>query len=108
MLQDIKDIKLPREMPYAKHVYHLFVIQAENRSTLQEKLSEAGISTGLHYPIPLHLQKCFNHLGYKVGDFPRAEELANNCLSLPIYPEMKEEILYVVNQIRKYYNKALI
>ena len=105
LLQDIKGIKLPLEMSYAKHVYHLFVIQVENRTSLQNNLSAAGISTGLHYPIPLHLQTCFKQLGYVAGDFPKAEELANKCLSLPIYPEMKEEeIHYVATEIRKHFN----
>jgi dTDP-4-amino-4,6-dideoxygalactose transaminase len=106
-LSDVKEIKLPMEMSYAEHVYHLFVIQAEDRYALQQKLSEAGISTGLHYPIPLHLQKCFASLGYTVGDFPNAEKLANQCLSLPMFPEMKkEEIEYVVRQIQKHYQPS--
>jgi dTDP-4-amino-4,6-dideoxygalactose transaminase len=109
MLSDVASIKLPSEMPYSKHVYHLFVIQAENRDSLQQQLSNTGVDTGLHYPIPLHLQKCFSNLRYKSGSFPAAEELASKCLSLPIYPEMtEEEIAYVANQIRACYNyKAL-
>jgi dTDP-4-amino-4,6-dideoxygalactose transaminase len=104
MLSDVEPIKLPVEMPYAKHVYHLFVIQTENRNVLQDQLSKAGVHTGLHYPIPLHLQRCFRELGYHSGSFPAAEQLALKCVSLPIYPEMTdEEIIYVVNQIRSYY-----
>jgi dTDP-4-amino-4,6-dideoxygalactose transaminase len=104
MLQDISEIKLPVEKSYAKHVYHLFVIQVDNRNLLQQQLSAASISTGLHYPIPLHLQACFGNLGYKEGDFPIAEALASRCLSLPMYPEMsEEEIFYVVNNVRKFF-----
>ncbi|MDJ0737251.1 MAG: DegT/DnrJ/EryC1/StrS family aminotransferase [Nostocaceae cyanobacterium] len=73
------------------HVYHLYVIKVDDaggleRSLLQEKLTAAGIQTGIHYPIPCHLQPAFTNLGYQVGDFPYAEKLANQILSLPMYP----------------------
>ncbi|HZW39602.1 MAG TPA: DegT/DnrJ/EryC1/StrS family aminotransferase [Ignavibacteriaceae bacterium] len=109
MLADVKEIILPREMPYAKHVYHLFVIQLNNggveeRDALAAYLNENGVSTGLHYPIPLHLQKCFAHLGYKRGDFPYAEKLAESGLSLPMYAELtNEQIEYVVGKIKEYF-----
>lgn len=105
MLKDIEEIKLPAEMSYAKHVYHLYVIQIKNRSNLQLCLNKTGINTGLHYPIPLHLQDCFKNLGYERGDFPNTEELADNCLSLPIFPEMSDDqVIYVANSIRAFYN----
>ena len=96
-------------MPYAKHVYHLFVIQVKNNSGERRKLSEylnnAGISTGMHYPVPLHLQKCFAHLNYQVGDFPVTEKLADHCLSLPMYPEMtKQQVDYVCLKIKDFYS----
>ena len=104
LLSDIEEIVLPQEMSYAKHVYHLYVIQSPERDELQKMLTEKGIGTGLHYPLPLHLQKCFLHLGYKKGDFPQTENLAEQCLSLPIYPEMTEEqITYIVNEVRSFY-----
>ncbi len=107
--QNLK-IKLPKEMPYAKHVYHLFVIQVlgsenELRNSLANYLKEKGINTGLHYPIPLHLQECFRYLSYKKGDFPIAENLADNCLSLPIYPELNDEqIEYVCTSINNFFD----
>lgn len=106
LLSELKNIILPAEMAYAKHVYHLFVIQAEKRDKLQTYLNENGISTGLHYPIPLHMQKCFANLGYKKGDFPVTEKLAENCLSLPMFPEMTDEqISYVCGKIKEFYSK---
>jgi dTDP-4-amino-4,6-dideoxygalactose transaminase len=104
LLDQVGDIVLPKEMPYAKHVYHLFVIQTTKRDTLQQYLTEKGIGTGLHYPIPLHLQPCFAHLGYKKGDMPVAERLADRCLSIPMYAELtNEQIEYVCNTIRLFF-----
>ena len=100
-----EQIKTPVEMPYAKHVYHLYVIQATKRNELQTYLKGQGISTGLHYPVPLHLQPCFAHLGYKRGDFPSAEQISDNGLSLPIFAEMTDEqIGYVAEKIKKFYS----
>ena len=83
-------IVLPSEARHRKHVWHQFVIRAKNRDTLREKLAGAAIATGLHYPIPLHLQPAYRHLGYSVGDFPMAEQLAKECLSLPMFPELHQ------------------
>jgi len=114
LLSDLEEIKLPVEMPYAKHVYHLFVIQVnskpdkrqEVRDKLQRFLNENGIGTGLHYPVPLHLQPCFKELGYKRGDFPVSEQLAESGLSLPIYPELTDEqIEYVAEKIREFFRR---
>jgi dTDP-4-amino-4,6-dideoxygalactose transaminase len=93
-------------MPYAKHVYHLFVIQVLNgkRDALMKFLGEQGVSTGLHYPIPLHLQPCFAHLGHKKGDFPCSEHLAENGLSLPMFAELTDEqIGYVAQSIKQFF-----
>jgi dTDP-4-amino-4,6-dideoxygalactose transaminase len=106
LLGDIEQIKLPKEMDYAKHVYHLFVIQVFNgkRDELQKYLGENGIATGLHYPIPLHLQPCFGDLGYKKGDFPITEKLAEQGLSLPMYPELTDEQLnYISEKIHEFF-----
>jgi dTDP-4-amino-4,6-dideoxygalactose transaminase len=106
LLKGVSQIKLPKEMAYGKHVYHLFVIQAQNRDDLQTYLNNNGVATGLHYPVPLHLQECFKHLGYKKGDFPVTEQLADNCISLPMFPEMTDEqIGYVVETIISFYKK---
>ncbi len=113
LLGDFDRIILPREMPWAKHVYHLYVIRvksenpnnrSETRDELQKFLNDQGISTGLHYPVPLHKQECFSSFGYKAGDFPVTEELAETGLSLPMFPELNDEqINYVAGKIREYY-----
>lgn len=109
LLADVNEVVLPKEMDYTKHVYHLFVILLSNiaqRDALATYLNENEIATGLHYPIPLHLQPCFNHLGYKKGDFPSAEKLANCGLSLPIYPELSDgQIEFVCGKIKEFINK---
>lgn len=105
-LSGIQEIILPKEMSYAKHVYHLFVILAERRNELMEFLNKHGISTGLHYPVPLHLQECFKHLGYVKGAFPVAEEYAEKLLSLPMYAELTDaQIDYIATTVKSYYRK---
>jgi len=81
----------PQQMPYAEHVYHLYVVVVEDRIALQRALSERGIETGLHYPVPLHLQKAYAYLGHKKGDFPVSERLAQHILSLPMHPDLSIE-----------------
>lgn len=103
-LADIEQVITPSELEYVKHVYHLYVIRAENRDELQNFLKESGIGTGLHYPIPLHLTRAYTHLGHKKGEFPVAEKLANEILSLPMYPELSEaQINYICEKIRVFY-----
>lgn len=107
-LSDIKEISLPNEMDYAKHVYHLFVISCKKRDELQIYLQSKQVSTGLHYPLPLPLQPCFGSLGYQKTDFPVSEKLAETCLSLPMFPEITEEqIVYVADQVKSFYTKQL-
>ena len=113
LLSDIPEIKVPVEMDYAKHVYHLFVIQvkgkdgeerSKRRDDLQKYLGENEIASGLHYPVPLHQQKCFEHLGYNKGDFPVSEELAEQGLSLPMYPELTDaQINLVSDAVHKFF-----
>jgi dTDP-4-amino-4,6-dideoxygalactose transaminase len=79
-------IRLPHEPSWAKPVYHLYVIRVEDRQGLQKHLAEANIGTGIHYPIPLHLQKAYASLGYKQGDFPVSERVASEIVSLPMFP----------------------
>jgi len=81
-------LTLPVEMPYSRHVYHLYVVQADDRDALRQQLSDSGIESGLHYPIPLHLQHAYRHLGYKNGDFPVTERVRERIISLPMYPGM--------------------
>jgi dTDP-4-amino-4,6-dideoxygalactose transaminase len=93
---------LPREMPYARHIYHLYVVRSETRARLQQSLSESGVQTGIHYPVPVHLQPAYSFLGHKPGDFPEAERQANEVLSLPMFPELTEdEIKRVAEAIHK-------
>jgi dTDP-4-amino-4,6-dideoxygalactose transaminase len=89
-------IAVPREMPYARHVYHVYSLRALERSELQARLQQAGVQTGIHYPIPVHLQPAYAELGYQAGDFPVAEQVAKEVLSLPMYPELTEAQLETV------------
>ncbi len=78
----------PREPSWSKAVYHLYVVRVENRETMMEELKRAGIGTAIHYPIPLHLQKAYASLNYREGDFPVAERVAAEILSLPMFPQL--------------------
>ena len=96
-------LQLPREAGYAESIYHLYVVRHPSRDKLREHLAVKGVGTALHYPLPLHLQKCYAHLGYKAGDFPVAERAARGCLSLPVYPELTEQqVDYVAAAIREF------
>jgi len=81
-------LQLPVEAEGNRHVWHLYVVLHPDRDRLQAELGERGVSTGLHYPIPVHLQRAYAHLGHSAGDFPVAERVAAECLSLPMYPEL--------------------
>ncbi|MGE5608598.1 MAG: DegT/DnrJ/EryC1/StrS family aminotransferase [Bacillota bacterium] len=81
-------IQLPMQIVNRRHVWHLFVILHEQRERLRQELEARGICTGLHYPVPLHLQQAYRHLGYGPGAFPVAERIARECLSLPLFAEM--------------------
>ena len=106
-LADVEELILPVEMNYSKHVYHLFVVVAKKRNELQLYLQSKLIDTGLHYPIPLHLQPCFAFLSYQKGDFPISEFMSQSCLSLPIFPEITEEqVCYVADQIKSFYTSV--
>lgn len=94
---------LPKIREGAEHVWHLFVVQTEERDKLQSYLQENGIGTQIHYPIPPHLSEAYKYLGYKKGDFPITEKQANSVLSLPIYDGMtNEEAEYVIKAINDY------
>jgi dTDP-4-amino-4,6-dideoxygalactose transaminase len=94
---------LPREAPWAESVYHVYVVRHPKRDKLREHLQAKGIGTALHYPLPLHLQKCFSSLGHKAGDFPVSEQAGRECISLPIYPEMStDQVDYVAAMIREF------
>ena len=106
LLAGIEQVRVPREMPYAKHVYHLFEVRVQRRDELIRYLKERGIDTGLHYPEPLHLQKAYKYRNYKRGDFPVAEKCCQEILSLPLYAEMTEEqTRSVVDAIKQFYTR---
>ena len=103
LLSKMQGVILPAEAAFASSVYHLYVILVEDRDGLQKILGEKGIGTGLHYPVPLHLQKAYTHLGYKEGSFPASENAAKRLISLPMFPELtKEQIEYVVQSIKEF------
>jgi dTDP-4-amino-4,6-dideoxygalactose transaminase len=90
------EIKTPVVRTGSTHVYHLYVIATNERDAMRNKLDEAGVATGIHYPLPLHLQPAFAHLGYKPGDLPRCEALAARSLSLPMFPELaRDQVRYI-------------
>lgn len=85
------------------HIYYTYVIKTENREKLREELTKAEISSGVYFPVPLHLQKVYEHLGYKKGDMPNAESIANDSLAIPIFPELtNEEQDKVIEVLSKY------
>lgn len=97
-------VEFPEDKKFEKSVYHLFMIQCDDRNKLQRYLSDNGIETKIHYPIPIHLQKPAKELGYKKGDLPFAEKQSERILSLPIYPELTpDDIKYVTSKIKEFY-----
>lgn len=105
-LDTVPGIDLPQERTGCPSVFHLFVVQTDNRDDLQKYLQENGVASGLHYPVPLHLQDAYKFLGYKKGDFPAAEKAAQRILSLPMYPELTEKnIEYVCEKIKDFIKK---
>lgn len=95
LLSDI-DIQAPVEMPYARHVYHVYAVRSPKRDLLQESLQAQGIQTGIHYPIPVHLQKAYSGFGYGPGDFPVTERASKELLSLPMFAELQEHQIKAV------------
>jgi dTDP-4-amino-4,6-dideoxygalactose transaminase len=84
-------VERPTEMPWARHVYHVYTLRADDRDGLQASLQADGIQTGIHYPVPAHLQPAYADLGYGRGAFPQAETAAKQVLSLPLYPELSSQ-----------------
>ena len=97
------EIALPVEPPYARSVYHLYVIESDHRNEMREFLSRKEIGTGLHYPIALHLQEAYRSLGYVEGSFPVAERSCNRVLSLPMFPELEDaEQRLVIDAVKEF------
>jgi dTDP-4-amino-4,6-dideoxygalactose transaminase len=85
------DVETPVEMNYSRHVYHVYAVRTPSRDSLAKELNAQGVQTGIHYPIPVHLQKAYADSAYGAGDFPHAERAAAEVLSLPMFPELTEE-----------------
>ena len=100
-------VSAPVEAKYSKAVYHLYVIRTSSRDELQKQLSEAGIGTGIHYPVPVHLQKAYASMGWKKGDFPEAEAAAEQILSLPMFAgltsDQQKRVVETVSQFASSY-----
>ncbi len=103
-LADVAEVRVPEEAQWARHVYHLYVVRAERRDDLMAHLGKHGIGTGLHYPLPLHLQRAYAGLGFKRGAFPVAEATCDTLISLPMFPELTEgDVARVADTVRSFY-----
>jgi dTDP-4-amino-4,6-dideoxygalactose transaminase len=101
-LQGLPHVQVPQVAPWAEPVYHLYVIRVPERDRVFAHLLERGVGAGLHYPVPLHLQPAYAHLGYRQGDLPITEKIAREIISLPIYPEITEaQVDRVVEVLRE-------
>jgi dTDP-4-amino-4,6-dideoxygalactose transaminase len=109
LLRSVDGVTLPVEPSWARVVYHLYVVRVQDRHGLGEFLKAAGIGTGIHYPIPLHLQKAYSALGYRQGDFPVTERIAAEILSLPMYPQLtRADQENVVQSVKDFLTAASI
>ena len=105
LLADVKEVETPTEKENSRHVYHLYVVRARNRNNLQSHLKVRGVSTGIHYPVPLPELEAYDYLGHKPEDFPVSSAYAGRVLSLPMFPEITDgQILYVVDKIKQFYS----
>ena len=106
LLADIPEVKTPVVDPRNQSIFNQYTIRAERRDALQEFLKKKEIGTSVYYPLPLHLQPCFEYLGYREGSFPESERAAKDVISLPIYPELThDELEEVAGAIRAFYGR---
>ena len=104
VLADVSAVRTPVVDACNEHVFHQYTLRVERRDELQAHLKSKRIGSAVYYPVPLHLQQCFSHLGYRRGQFPEAERAAAEVLSLPVYPELtRDQLDYVVDAIRGFY-----
>ena len=102
LLSGVAGLVLPQQADYAEHVYHIYAVRAARRDWIIAELQQKGIASGIHYPLPLHLQEAYRGLGHNTGDFPIAEKCCDQVLSLPMYPEMTDEqINYVADELKQ-------
>jgi len=100
-------VALPPEPPGRRHIYNQFTVRAKRRDELKSHLAGCKVGAEIYYPLPLHLQECFRHLGYQEGDLPESERAAREVLALPVYPELTEaQQRYVVDSIKGFYGKG--
>jgi len=107
-LGNIDGITIPHRVPWSTHIFHQYTLRIDpnERNALREYLENEGIPSMIYYPVPLHMQKAYAHLGYKPGDFPVTSELCNEVLSLPMHTEMSaEQLEYITGRIRGKFNK---
>jgi len=103
-----KDLHLPAIKEGNRHIFNQYIIRAPHRDKLRELLRAKGVGTEVYYPVPLHIQRCFEYLGYRKGDFPESERAADETLALPIYPGLSlEQQEYVVDQIKHFYEEEM-
>jgi dTDP-4-amino-4,6-dideoxygalactose transaminase len=104
-LSGIGDVVFQQRAPYSTHIYHLFIIETDQRDALRTYLETAGIQTGIHYPKPIHLQEAYSEMEHRIGDFPRAERLAPRILSLPMFPELTDEQIHqIADKVRAFFS----
>lgn len=96
LLAGTPELSLPAEAGYGRHIYHVYAVRVAQRDDLMQRLAERGIGTGIHYPVPVHLQKAYVCLGHRRGDFPVTEACADSFLSLPMYPELTDSQIETV------------
>jgi dTDP-4-amino-4,6-dideoxygalactose transaminase len=97
-------LRTPPSPQGQRHIFNQYVVRVQNRDALKARLAERSIGTEIYYPVPLHLQKCFDYLNHRAGDFPHSERAAAEVLALPIYPELEEQQLaHVVASVIEFY-----
>src|SRR3989441_10123195 len=103
-LADLPAVRPPAVDPANEHIFHQYTVRVERRDELQGRLKSQGIGSAIYYPVPLHLQPCFGHLGYRPGRLPEAERASGEVLSLPVYPELtRGQLDCVIETIRGFY-----